>query len=112
MNRKRPAAQEGAADVCRTATCASDDPARRAPERTSTPVENPRRREDAERLVGALDVELEAGRPVECSAAVGADLGADLDIAEETESAPRRSPTREIEVERPHSFPAKVQVAS
>jgi len=60
---------------------------------------------------GAFDVQLEAGRPVERAPAIGADLGADLHIAQKTERAPRRGPTCKIEVKRLLPFPPKVEVA-
>ena len=74
-------------------------------------VEDARRDEDVQRVVGAVDMELVAGRAVEGMSAIRADLGADLDVAQEAERPPRRGSAREIEMERPLSPAPEMEVA-
>ena len=66
-----------------------------APDAESTPAS--RRTASARRV--DVDVQLVARRPVERVAAVGADLRADAEVAQQRERAPRRGGAREVEVD-------------
>ena len=105
---ERAAAEQGAAQVGAAAARAADDALRRALEG------RPPRRQHArlaEHLRGRrvdLHVQLVARRPVERAPAIGADLRADAEVAQERERAPRRRRARQIEVHRELAVAAQV----
>ncbi len=53
-------------------------------------------------------MQLVAGRPVECSARIGADLRLHAELAEERERPARRMSAREVEVDGELTVPAQV----
>ena len=109
--RERAAAEQRPAQVRRAAARAGHDPLRRPLERRETVADHARLAQHLQRAVVAGDMELVARLPPEGVALIGADLGRDAQLAQETESAPRRSGAREVEVERDLAAPTEVQAA-
>ena len=69
----------------------------------------PASRSTAERALVDVDVELVARRPVERAAAVGADLRADAEVAQQRERAARGGRAREVEVDGDAACPRRCQ---
>ena len=85
-----PAAEERTTEVRRAAAAARDDPARRTVER---PRAGGRGRRPLQARAGQRGCPRRGAgtaSPVERAAAIRADLGADIDVAQEAERAPRR----------------------
>ena len=97
--RERARAEQRAAQVGAAAARAADDALRRALERRARRRQHARLAEELERPRVDVDVQLVARRAVERTTAVGADLGADAEVAQERERAPRGGRAREVEVD-------------
>ena len=104
-----PLAEQRTAQIGPAAARAADDALRRPLERRAArPRCTPASRRRAARGAIDVDVELVARRAVERPPAVGADLGADAEVAEERERAAGRGRAAEIEVDRELAVAAQV----
>ena len=109
--RERAAAEQRPAQVRRAAARASHDPLRWPLERRETVADHARLAQHAQRPVVARDMELVPRLPPERMSLIGADLGGEAELAQETEGAPGRSGAREVEVERDLAASTEVQAA-
>ena len=97
---QRTAAEQRASDVGTAAARPADHSLRRMLERRARSREDAGLPEHRQCVSIDVDVKLVARRPVERAAAIRADLGAHIEVAEERKRAPRGRGARQIEMDR------------